>query len=401
MDKSDILRFYGTDYKNMTMRLLEEADIASDIRNKAAARGCFSDAKTKGRLRIGIKPNLVCPTPADFGGTTHPEIVAGIAEYLLESGFDADEIEILEGSWVGDKTAEAFEYCGYNSLAAGYGIRLTDMQLERDTVSCECSGMQLDICRRALDTDYLINVPVLKGHCQTKVTCALKNMKGLIPNTEKRRFHSMGLHGPIAHLNTVLKPDLIVTDHICGDPDFEEGGNPLIRNCIMLSRDPVLTDTLACRILGYKPEDVEYIGIAESLGVGSTALDTARIRTIGGSPTEGEPSDDCFAHSEAGDDSFAAASGHRLIQAGYSVDEIDSCSACYGVLLPALDRLDREGLLDKLNDRLAGSRLCIGQGYRGKHGSYGVGACTSGFDFCVRGCPPDEESIYEQLKGLI
>ena len=27
------------------------------------------------------------------------------------------------------------------------------------------------------DLDFMINVPVMKGHCQTKITCALKNMK--------------------------------------------------------------------------------------------------------------------------------------------------------------------------------------------------------------------------------
>ena len=399
MNRTDILRSYGTDYKEMTIKLLEAADIASDIRKTVAGKRRRAGEAQSDKLMIGIKPNLVSPTPADFGGTTHPEIIAGIAEYLLGSGFSADEIEILEGSWVGDKTSEAFEYCGYNSLSDKYGIRLTDMQSERDIVSCDCGGMQLNICRHALELDYLINVPVLKGHCQTKVTCALKNMKGLIPNTEKRRFHSMGLHGPIAHLNTVLKPKLIVVDHICGDPDFEEGGNPLVRNCIMLAKDPVLTDTLACRILGYKPEDVEYIGIAESLGVGSTALKNAYIETVCGEAAEGEPADGSFAHPDA---AFAeTANVHRLIQAGYSVEEIDSCSACYGVLLPALDRLDREGLLAKLNERLAGSRLCIGQGYRGQHGSYGIGACTAGFDFCVKGCPPSEEDIYAKLKGLI
>ena len=37
------------------------------------------------------------------------------------------------------------------------------------------------ICDSALALDFLINDPVLKGHCQTKITCALKNMKGLIP----------------------------------------------------------------------------------------------------------------------------------------------------------------------------------------------------------------------------
>ena len=60
--------------------------------------------------------------------------------------------------------------------------------------------MELEICREAKSLDFLINVPVMKGHCQTKITCALKNMKGLLPNREKRHFHAMGLHKPIAHL---------------------------------------------------------------------------------------------------------------------------------------------------------------------------------------------------------
>ena len=62
-----------------------------------------------------------------------------------------------------------------------------DKGIERD-----CRGMKLNVCERAANIDFLINVPVLKGHCQTKITCALKNMKGLIPNKEKRRFHSLG-----------------------------------------------------------------------------------------------------------------------------------------------------------------------------------------------------------------
>lgn len=36
---------------------------------------------------VGIKPNLVSPSDPANGGTTHPEIVAGILEYLKENGF--------------------------------------------------------------------------------------------------------------------------------------------------------------------------------------------------------------------------------------------------------------------------------------------------------------------------
>ena len=48
------------------------------------------------------------------------------------------------------------------------------------------------------------------------------------------------------------------------------------------------------------------------------------------------------------------------------MEEVESCSACYGYLIPALDRLKREGLLDRLDTRIA-----IGQGYQKKTGRLG------------------------------
>ena len=360
MERNEILKAYGKDFTGMTKRLLEKADIKNEI---------------KPGMRIGIKPNLVTCTPADFGATTHPEIVAGIIEYLQENGHY--EITIVEGSWVGDRTQDAFEYCGYNELSRKYNVKLIDGQKEKaETV--DCSGMKLNVLKCVNDIDYLINVPVLKGHCQTKYTGALKNMKGLIPNSEKRRFHSMGLHKPIAYLNTYIKPDLIVMDHICGDPDFEEGGNPLVRNCIMLAKDAVLTDAYGAALLGYSPDEIGYISLAAKLGVGNSNTEDLHILTIEGDNTEDLPEK------------------HKILEVNYAIEEIDSCSACYGMLVGALDRLKKEGLFDKLPEKIG-----IGQGFKGQSGNYGVGNCTRNFIHNIPGCPPDEEDIYEALKGFI
>ena len=87
---------------------------------------------------------------------------------------------------------------------------------------------------------------------------------------------------------------------------------------------------------------------------------------------------------------------NRVLEVSYAVDEVDSCSACYGSLVPALIRLKEEGLLDRLTDKIA-----IGQGQQGKTGKLGIGKCTRDFDFCVMGCPPDEEKIYRELKRYI
>lgn len=93
---------------------------------------------------------------------------------------------------MGDYTREAFCVCGYEDLAKQYEVNLLDTQ--QDTFyEQDCGGLSLHICDCVRQFDFLINVPVLKGHCQTGITCALKNMKGLIPNAEKRRFHRLGL----------------------------------------------------------------------------------------------------------------------------------------------------------------------------------------------------------------
>ena len=62
IQRNQIWKLYGTKYLEMTKRLLEETDLASLIGDR--------------KKRIGIKPNLVVPSPAEFGGTTHPEVVS-------------------------------------------------------------------------------------------------------------------------------------------------------------------------------------------------------------------------------------------------------------------------------------------------------------------------------------
>ena len=376
MNNNEIIKRYGSDPKEMTLSLLEYAGLSDRIPNKNS--------------HIGIKPNLVCPTPASYGATTHPEIVEGVIFYLQDHGYN--NIKIIEGSWVGDRTSEAYEYCGYKSLCEKYNIQFVDTQ--KDTYhTVNCAGMDLNICDIVDDIDFLINVPVLKGHCQTKVTCALKNLKGLIPNSEKRKFHTIGLHKPIAHLSTGIHQDFIVVDHICGDPDFEEGGNPLKTDCVIVATDPVLIDTYASKLLGYAPKDVPYIEIAESLGIGTTDLSQSTIRVIDEKCTE------IKSFSGNDDDPYETNFGpkNRILEVSYAVDDADACSACYGNFVTALYRLKEEGIWreDIFTDN---NRISIGQRHKNQTGTFGIGNCCRLFESYIPGCPPSEDIIYKTLK---
>lgn len=361
MERNQIYITCGTEYQEMTKELLKECALAELIGDR--------------KKRIAIKPNLVSASDPSNGATTHREILAGIMEYLRGHGFQ--NIVLTEGSWVGEKTADAFRACGYQEICERYDVPFHDTQKDKG-VSTDCGGMKLNICSSVGDIDFLINVPVLKGHCQTKITCALKNMKGLIPNSEKRRFHSLGLHKPIAHLNTAIRQDFIVVDNICGDLDFEDGGNPVVMNRILAGRDPVLIDAYVCHMMHYKVSDVPYVELAGKLGVGCSDIGKADIRICGESMGEQLPR------------------SRKVVELADAVEEVESCSACYGYLIPALDRLKQEGLLQNLHEK-----ICIGQGYRGKTGELGIGHCTRNFRHHLEGCPPLEDDIYNFLKEYI
>lgn len=359
MQKKDVLIVYGQDARQMAYDVLRAAQIEKMIPEKGA--------------RIALKPNLVGAIPAEEGATTHPALLAGVVEYLQERGFQ--NISIVEGSWVGDRTQAAFDACGYRALSERYGVPLIDTQKEK-AYTADCHGMQLQICNCVREIDFLINMPVLKGHCQTAVTCALKNMKGLIPNGEKRRFHSMGLMKPIAHLNTAIRQDFVLVDALCGDLNFEEGGNPVERGQVLGFLDPVLCDAWACEAMGYAISDVPYITMAEALGVGSADIGSAKVTELNRPQARRE----------------GLRATRRVASLARCVRQREACSACYAGLIYALQRLEDEGIP-------APKTVAIGQGWRGQGGTLGVGQCTCGFERFAPGCPPRAADIFAFLRA--
>ena len=330
---------------------------------------------------VALKPNLVVPGPASLGATTHPEVVEGIIQYLRE--FGVRNIKIIESSWVGDSTKRAFEMCGYTELSRKYDVPLLDLKTDSCTKHSH-GGYDIKICDEAINTDFLINVPVLKAHCQTRLTCCMKNLKGCIPDSEKRRFHTLGIHKPVAALAALLKTGYNVIDGICGDLMFEEGGNPVTANRMIAGRDPVMLDSYCAELIGYKADDIEYITCGARMGAGSLYSRDTQVLEL-------NPQDKPVRAA----DSYAAGSytaGGRAVEkyAGL-INEDSACSACYSALIYALHRTG--GRLRR-NDK-----IYIGQGFKNKTGTgIGIGTCTKGFSECVSGCPPKATDIIKMLK---
>lgn len=350
-----IYEIYGSDAHQMTISLMEAAKVSSLIPRNAS---------------IALKPNLVIDCSPDSGATTHPGVLSGCIEYLQSNGFS--DICVMEGSWVGDSTDRAMKTCGYDRVCQKYSVPFYDLKKEK-TRTVQTALRPMEITCRALDTDFLIDLPVLKGHCQTLMTCALKNLKGCLPDREKRKFHSDGLIKPIAALAAFLKPSLVIVDSICGDLNFEEGGNPIQTNRMFLGTDPVQIDAYGCKLMGLKQEDVPYIKQAEKWGAGSAEIgDIIALNT----PQEGT--------------TYPRASG-IVKQLTRNVTADSACSACYAALVRGL-YVAKEARL-KIDQKIS-----IGQGFRGKTiEGIGVGNCCIGANHCVNGCPPTAADVEKML----
>lgn len=356
MEQNQIFINYGDQGKKMVQELLQKIEVEAELQKDDL---------------IALKPNLVNATKSAQGATTDPEIMRGVIEYLQQKGFN--NLMIIEGSWVGAATEAAFEVAGYLDLARDYDIPLSNLKND-NFIKKSFEGLEIEIAEKALAADYLINLPVLKGHCQTNITCALKNLKGCISDREKRKFHRQGLHQPIAYLNKLLKQDLVIIDGIYGDLDFEEGGNPVKMNRVIAAEDPVLVDSYAADLLGFSTAEVEYIEIAAKIGVGSKDLSRAEIIELN--------------QDQAAEINYSSRKIKKLLA---EIKAKDACSACYGSLIHALKRIEDSGELDKIT-----AMIKIGQGYQGKElTGIGIGSCCSGADKFVKGCPPSARDILE------
>jgi hypothetical protein len=231
----------------------------------------------------------------------------------------------------------------------------------------------IEVCCKAADTDFLINVPVLKAHCQTNLTCNLKNLKGCISDGEKRRFHTLGLHGPIAYLNKAIKTHFCVVDGICGDLSFEEGGTPVVRNMLLAGQDPLLMDSYCAGLIGYRVDDVEYLRIASEIGVGCLYDGGAEVLELnsGNKPA------------------FTKADGGKVRRLAAHINEDQACSACYAALIYSLH-----------HSKAPREKISVGQGFREKPGRIGCGDCASGHDRFAPGCPPKAVDVVEFLSSL-
>jgi len=254
--------------QTVSIRKVRQENIDHAVRQALSDLGGLSKFVASG-AHVLIKPNLICARDHTTGSTTNPAVVEAIAHCVRDAG--AAEVLIGDGSGVGHDTRRVFQTLKYDELACRCGASLVD--LNRDAVEMPCPGgtllQSISVSRTALEADVLMNVPVLKTHTGTVVSLSLKNTKGVLPHSGKRKLHFIGLEQGIVDLNRLVTSHLIVADGTIGqEGQGPVAGEPVALGLIVAGANRVAVDATCCRIMGIRPETVPVMHLASEAGLG-------------------------------------------------------------------------------------------------------------------------------------
>jgi uncharacterized protein (DUF362 family) len=121
-----------------------------------------------------------------------------------------------------------------------------------------------------LETDKLINMPVVKHHNLTKITAGMKNWYGVLGGPRNRLHQQIDIS--IADLADFFRPTLIIVD--ATRVLFRNGpvGGALSdvekHHTVIAATDQVAADSYSCRFLGLQPGSLKFLQMGESRGLG-------------------------------------------------------------------------------------------------------------------------------------
>lgn len=266
---------------------VEGGEIEAAVRDAVHLLGGIERfVKAKGSYLI--KPNLFTTRTAEEGATTDMRIVLALAEMVKELG--ADPV-------VGECPAMAsyarpdivFDGLGVRRLCEEADVEVRVLDRERPVRVESPRSVVVDefwFPEFALQCDGIINVPKLKTHVLTTLTCAVKNLFGLQQGGSKADHHVRTRNDPerfshlLLDLYEAIRPRvrLNVVDAVVGmEGEGPTTGDPVSLGLIIAGEDAVAVDMVASAIMGWNPMDVGTNHLAVERGLCPSGLDGVEV----------------------------------------------------------------------------------------------------------------------------
>ncbi len=232
-----------------------------------------------------LKPNLVSAARFTSGAITNPYLVKALAELILEQ--TPQRLIIADGSSVGTDTQRVFSQTAYlkvfQEMLNRGNAEFVDFK-KGEFVRKKVPGgkvvkkLRVPVILRSVDT--LINLPVLKTHDSLPITLGVKNMKGIIHENMKKKFHHVGLAQAIVDLHKLVSPDFTIYDGTVAMEGLGPvHGDPVNLGLLLAAEDVIAGDLVAASIMGFDKQELEFLKLAEEQEMGTA--DWEDIEVVG------------------------------------------------------------------------------------------------------------------------
>lgn len=338
-----------------------------------------------------IKPNWAADKDYTTGTVTHPEVIKECVKQVLKCG--AAKVYVGDSSFIGKNTEDVISQSGLREIESSR-IKIIDFKKSTYVPVAVPNALRyrrLSMPREIMECQTIINIPVMKTHDCMPVTLGFKNMKGILSDKDKRKFHSWGLEEGVIDLNRVALADLTIIDGIIGmEGDGPLNGTPVNANLLIASFDPLAAEVTAIKAMGFEPEAMEYIQMAYDAGFGQK--DFSNINIVGERLEEVKLQfKSCYYNGKALEDNKI------------SVKDGCACSACRFVLNTYVrDEIENLKGKDRKFNFFAGE---LKEDLSGAEGiNVGIGNCLNinkeKFLCYIPGCPPQIRAIKAAVEGI-
>ena len=228
-----------------------------------------------------VKPNMSWDLPPEYGANTSAGLVAAVVKQCKDAG--AKRVIVMDHTI--DHWQNSTKSSGVMTAAVNAGAVYAPAEREGYYQKTAINGKRLKetmIHETLLESDVLINIPVLKQHGGGNITASMKNLMGCVWN--RNMYHSLGLHSCIADFLRAKKPALNIVDAnrviIRNGPRGGSLADVAVMGSLLMSPDIVAVDTAASMLLGRKPGEVEHIRLAADAGFGQIDLSKLHIERV-------------------------------------------------------------------------------------------------------------------------
>ncbi len=229
---------------------------------------------------VAIKPNIGWDRTPLHAANTNPQVVAALVREALWAG--AKTVVVTDASC--NDPGRCFQRSGIWNAAYEAGAQVV-LPTDHYFRTLRLAGEVLDewpVYTPLINANKVINVPVAKHHNLSKYTAGMKNWYGVLGGRRNRLHQS--IDKSIADLATFMRPTLTIVDGVrVLMRNGPQGGNyddAREAGTLIASIDQVAADAYGCRLIGQKPENLGYLAMAESRGIGTTKWESLRHREI-------------------------------------------------------------------------------------------------------------------------